>query len=115
MELVDWFEQLGRGDVGLDGTGGANVGALTAVRVPEISAYVETSAEYRCAEPGAGIEGPWAAVLNNGTGEYPADLTRTADGAPYRTIHHEPTVPAGRASRPGALRPTRRDVEDRAR
>ena len=81
MELVRWFEQIGLADVSLVGGKGANLGELTAAKLPVPPGFVVTSDAYRYAIGSAGIAGSLASLMAGAKPDDPSDLTRAADEA----------------------------------
>ena len=81
MELVRWFDKIRLDDAPLVGGKGANLGELTAARLPVPPGFVVTAEAYRYAVEHAGIAERLAAVLNGANTATTADLTRAAEEA----------------------------------
>jgi len=91
MELVRWFDKIRLDDAPLVGGKGANLGELTAARLPVPPGFVVTAEAYRYAVEHAGIADKLAAVLEGANTATTADLTRAAEEA--QTLVRTVTMP----------------------
>ncbi len=81
MELVRWFEQIRISDAALVGGKGANLGELTAAKLPVPPGFVVTSDAYRYAVETAGIADRLAKLVANVNADSQSDLTEAAGEA----------------------------------
>lgn len=78
MEFIRWFKDIRLADNPLVGGKGANLGELTAAKLPVPPGFVVTSEAYRYALDGAGIAPALAKLLGAG-GDTTADLAKISD------------------------------------
>ena len=81
MELVRWFDNIRLDDANLVGGKGANLGELTAAKLPVPPGFVVTSDAYHYAIDHANVAPRLADVLAGVDTNSTADLTRAADEA----------------------------------
>ncbi len=78
MELIRWFDTIRIADAALVGGKGANLGELTAAKLPVPPGFVVTAAAYRYALTQAGVTEQLASVLVGVDVSTTADLARAA-------------------------------------
>lgn len=81
MEFIRWFDQIRLSDTELVGGKGANLGEMTAGRLPVPNGFVITSDAYRYAVATAGIADKLAGIVSGVDPNRSADLAVAADEA----------------------------------